>query len=252
QQITSIINRRQEMFTHVRVKTLVLGFIALALSAATALAGIIITENRPVASFSAIDIRGGFTVYLNQGETESLKLEGDKDALANIVTEVGSGRLVVKRKKGIRLFSWHKDDITVHLTFKELKKIDLSGSNKLAGQKPLVFKDLGIDISGSGEVLLDLEAAKLELSISGSGDITLKGKATSFESSISGSGDIHCFDLKANKVSISISGSGDAELNTIQELDISISGSGDVKYRGSPATVNQSVSGSGDIRKIGD
>jgi hypothetical protein len=232
-------------------RTLILAAALLPLLGVMASAGQTITENRPVGNFASIRASGGYTIYLTQDSTVSLKLEGEKDDVARVVTEVVNGALVIKHKSGIRLFSFDHDDVKVYIGFKDINAIELSGSNDLIGQKSLRFKDLGIEVSGSGDIDLDLQAAKVDADLSGSGDLSLKGSSDELIVDASGSSDIKCLDLKAKKVALSISGSGDAQLDVSGELKIEISGSGDVKYRGNPVKVNQSVSGSGDIEKIG-
>ncbi|HTY07803.1 MAG TPA: head GIN domain-containing protein [Candidatus Edwardsbacteria bacterium] len=234
----------------VRVKSSVLTAALLPLLAAAALAGQTASENRQVGAFTAIEASGGYTIYLSQDSTVSLRLEGDKDDLAKVITKVENGKLIIKHKPCIRLFSFDKDDISVYVGFKDIKSIELAGSNKVVGQKPLRFKDLKLDVSGSGDIAMDLQAATIDADLSGSGDLKLKGAADALIVDISGSGDIKCLDLKAKKVELSISGSGDAAVDAADELKVDVSGSGDVKYRGNPAKVNQSVSGSGDIKKV--
>lgn len=240
------------MRNHVRSKVLIFAALMMPLFALPTLAGETATETRPIGDFNGIGVSGGYTVYLSQDPTISLRLEGDKADLANITTEVVKGRLVIKHRKGIRLFSFHDRPVSVYVGFKDINSIDLSGSNKLIGQNQLRFKDLDIDISGSGDVQLDLEAVKVKAAVSGSGEIALKGKTDILFAEVSGSGDIKCLDLKAKKVELSISGSGEAKLDAAEELSISISGSGDVAYRGNPAKFSQRVSGSGEVRKIAE
>jgi hypothetical protein len=236
----------------VRSKVLILTALLVPLFGITALADEVAAETRQIGDFSGIEVSGGYTVHLSQDSAVSLRLEGDKADLADITTEVIKGRLVIKHKRGIRLFSFHDRPVSVYIGFKDINSIDLSGSNKLVGQNPLRFKDLNVDISGSGDVQLDLEALKVSADVSGSGEIALKGKVDVLIADVSGSGDIKCLDLKAKKIDLSISGSGDAKLDASEELSISISGSGDVTYRGNPGKVNQSVSGSGEITKVSD
>jgi hypothetical protein len=231
-------------------RSLILMSALLPLLAVAASADQPVTESRQIGDFSTIEASGGYTIYLSQDSTVSLRLEGDKNDLAKIVTKVENGKLIIKHKPGIRLFSFDRDDISVYIGFKDINSIEISSSNKVVGQKPLRFKDLAIDVSGSGEIVMDLQAAKVDADLSGSGNLRLKGAADALIVDVSGSGDIKCLDLKAKKVELSISGSGDAEVNAADELKVEVSGSGDVKYRGNPAKVSQSVSGSGSIRKI--
>jgi hypothetical protein len=238
------------MSTSIRARKQFIIILTLALSVIPAFAGTIVTENRQIGDFTGIEISGGYTVYLSQDPAVWLRLEGDKDDLAKIVTEVVSGKLVIKHRKSIRLFSFDHDNIKVYIGFKDITSLELSGSNDVTGQKPLRFKNLDIDVSGSGDISMDLQAAKVDADLSGSGDLSLRGAADELSIDVSGSSDIKCLDLKAKKVDLSISGSGDAQLDAADELSISISGSGDVTYRGNPAKVSQHVSGSGDIKKI--
>ncbi|MCU0606451.1 MAG: DUF2807 domain-containing protein [Candidatus Edwardsbacteria bacterium] len=234
----------------VRSRTLLLAPALFALLAAAASAGETISENRQIGDFSGIEVSGGYTIRLSQDSTVSLRLEGDKDDLAKIVTKVVDNKLVIKHKPGIRLFSFDRDDVTVHLGFRDIETIKLSGANKLTGQEPLRFRDLKIGISGSGEVLMDVDAAAIATEVSGSGEIELKGKADILAADVSGSGDIKCLGLKVKKAALEISGAGEARLDVSDELSVDISGSGEVTYRGNPAKVDQHVSGSGAIKKI--
>lgn len=238
------------MRTSVSPKAMALAVLMAPLTAITAMAGETITENRPIGDFSGIEVSGGYTVYLSQEPAVSLRLEGDKDDLAKIVTKVVDNKLIIKHKPGIRLFSFDKDDIAVYIGFKDIGSIELSGSNKIVGQKPLRFKELSLDLSGSGEVSMELQAAKVDADLSGSGEMKLKGTTDELAVDVSGSGDIACPGLKAKKVALSISGSGEAEIDVSEELKVDVSGSGDVRYRGNPAKVSQHVSGSGEITTV--
>lgn len=234
----------------VRSKALALAVLMSTLTALPALAGETVTETRQIGDFSGIEVSGGYTVYLSQEPAVSLRLEGNKDDLAKIVTKVVDNKLIIKHKPGIRLFSFDKGDIAVYIGFKDINSIELSGSNKVVGQNPLQFNVLALDISGSGEIVMELQAARVDADLSGSGEMKLKGTADELAVDVSGSGDITCPGLKARKVALSISGSGEAEVDVSDELKVDVSGSGDVRYRGNPAKVSQHVSGSGEITTV--
>jgi hypothetical protein len=234
----------------VRVRTLILAAALLPLLGVMAFAGQTVTENRPIGDFSAIEVSGGYTIYLTQDSTVSLRLEGDKNDLAKIVTKVVDNKLVIMRKPGIRLFSIDRDDVILHIGFKDITSLELSGANKMTGQEPLRFKDLEIVINGSGEISMDVDAVKIAAKISGSGTLELKGRADALLAEVSGSGDIKCLGLKAKKAALEISGAGEAQLDVSDELSVDISGSGEVAYRGNPSAVSRQVSGSVEIKKL--
>ena len=102
-------------------------------------------------------------------------------------------------------------------------------------------------ISGSGDLSLELEARSVIARISGSGGIAMSGRTESLETRISGSGGLSAFDLETGNASIRISGSGSCKVHVKDELDVHISGSGSVDYKGNPK-VNVSGSGSGSVQ----
>ncbi len=79
------------------------------------------TENRTVSDFQIIDSRGGYDIFLTQGEKESLRLEGEADDLAKIETEVKSGTLVIKRKNS----SWDTkyENVKIFISYIKLEEI---------------------------------------------------------------------------------------------------------------------------------
>lgn len=246
-------------------------------------------ETRNVDSFTKISFGFPGKLYLKQGSPQKVELEGDRDVLEEVETEVSGGRLRIG-KEG-KWFNWSNDDkITVYITVPNIEGVAVSGSGDIIGQSKFKTNDLQLNVSGSGSLSLDAEAnGEVDANVSGSGDMDLKGHFRSFESdvsgsgkvvlaatidgladfgisgsgkvqasgsadmvktNISGSGKVLAADLETNRCDIRISGSGDVEINVRNELDANISGSGSVSYRGNPKKVNSHASGSGKVRKM--
>jgi hypothetical protein len=247
-------------------------------------------EVRNVENFTKISFGFPGKLYLKQGSPQKVELEGDKDILEEVETEVDGGRLRIG-KEG-KWFKWDSDDakITVYITVPNIEAVSVSGSGDIIGESKIRTDDLNLNVSGSGSLSLDVEAnGDVEADVSGSGDMDLKGHFQSFESdvsgsgkvilsaiidntadfgisgsgrieasgsadnvktAISGSGKVLAANLETNRCDIRISGSGDVEINVKNELDANISGSGSVSYRGNPKKVNSHASGSGKVRKI--
>jgi Putative auto-transporter adhesin, head GIN domain len=246
-------------------------------------------ETRTVDTFTKISFGVSGKLYLTQGSPQKVEIEGSKEALSRVQTEVSGGRLKIKTEKSWT--NWHDEgQIKVYVTVKDIEAVDVSGSGDLVAQTVLTGKDFSFNVSGSGSLEAEVQASgDISTDVSGSGGANLKGKCNNFESSISGSGDVEInaimngnasFELsgsgkivatgRANTVKastsgsgevrganfqvdsceIDISGSGDVEINVKSSLDATISGSGSVSYKGDPAHVNSHASGSGHVRKM--
>ncbi len=188
-------------------------------------------EVRNVETFTRISFRTPGKLYLRQGSPQKIELQGKKDILKEIETEVSGGRLVIG-KEGNWGFNWGNDDdeITVYITVKDIAGISVSGSGDIIGDTKIIAGDLDLNVSGSGNMTIEAEASgEVEADVSGSGDLILKGKCREFNSDVSGSG----------KVNLTMNIGGEAEFG--------ISGSGKIEASGTAATVKTSISGSGKV-----
>ena len=204
------------------------------------------TRSFDVSSISGLDLSGSSDVILQRGQTQSLEIEMPADVFEDLELEVISGVLHVDLK-GCYVNGFTQN---IYLTITEpLSSIDVSGAATVLGEGSIeADSKLDIDISGSGEIDLDLMAQEIETNISGSGEVDLRGIASEHQLRVSGSGDLKAFDLKTEEYQINVSGSGFAEVFATESLDVKVSGSGDVIYRGNPASITTDISGSGSVR----
>lgn len=203
-------------------------------------------ETRNLKDFTKVSFGVSGNLYVNIGQQFSVVLEGDKDLLEDIITEVSNGRLVIKKE------NWHMNlnkKVDVYVTMPELTALGVSGSGRADVKDNVKTSDLNLSVSGSGKLYTSgIDVSKLDCSISGSGDIILgSGEAENGEFSISGSGNFTGENTKIGKADISISGSGSCICNVTENLKGSISGSGNVSYLGDPR-IDVRVSGSGKVR----
>ena len=214
--------------------------------------GNIVTIERSTDDYDAIAVSGWFNVILVDGQEGKLSIEGDENLLEYIKTEVKEGKLVIKVKKGYNLqpSSWKKDGgIYVTVPVESVNEVTLSGSGDIVGKKTISTSEFSTNMSGSGDITLDVESKTLSASMSGSGDINLSGTTEVFDVQISGSGDIEAYDLIADTVDASISGSADIKVTANKMLKARVSGSGDIHYRGDATKLDTKSSGSGDITR---
>jgi hypothetical protein len=210
--------------------------------------GIKKTEERNVNTFKNIEVSGDENVYISQGETASLRIEGDENLLPFIEVSQEGDKIYVRVRRGYNIQP--TGEMRVYAKAPVFRDIDVSGACNIIGESKISnTENLEMHVSGAGDIKMDLDAPGVKAEISGSGSIFLKGQTRDVTLGLSGAGHAHCFDLLAENTRVDISGAGDAEVYASVKLDAEVSGAGSVSYKGNAANVNQHVSGAGSVRK---
>lgn len=208
-------------------------------------------QQRQVSNFTGIEIGGSINAKVKLGNTESLRLEGDQEAINNLITEVKNGVLTIKPKT--KWNDWFKKfknaKITAYITAKKITSLGLGGSGSIDVEGTINSSSLSVAVSGSGNIKASASVTNFEGAISGSGGLSINGKARESEISISGSGTFSGKSFSVETVSAHVSGSGNVYIDVQKSIEAAISGSGNISYSGNP-TIQKSVSGSGGVRKI--
>jgi len=205
-----------------------------------------VKENRNVSGFTKVGFGISGDMYIKIGNEFKVTLEGDRNDLEDVITEVSGSRLVIKMDNWNMRF---REKVTVNITMPELEGLGVSGSGKAEITDAVKTDNLSLSVSGSGKLVTsEVVVSDLNCSISGSGNITVGGgNASNADISISGSGNYYGESARLESVDISISGSGNCVVNVTGSLKAGVSGSGDVTYIGNPK-VDARVSGSGKVR----
>jgi hypothetical protein len=205
-------------------------------------------ETRDVKDFTKVSFGVAGNLFIKIGPQFNLVIEGDKNILEKIETEVSGGRLIIKKENW--KMSFNDEKITVNITMPELEGLSVSGSGKAQIMDPVEADNLNLGVSGSGKLITsNLNVDNLDCGISGSGDIILGsgGSIDNGDISISGSGGFSGEEIEIDHLEISVSGSGNCICKVGDSLEASVSGSGNVTYIGNPK-VDARVSGSGHVR----
>jgi len=233
-----------------------------------------VRETRSVSTFTKIAFRVPGKLYLRQGSTQKVEIEGKKEFLQEIETTVEGNKLVIGKEGKWTDWNWSNDDrVNVYITVKDIEALSVGGSGDLIAETKLTAANLDLSVSGSGSLKAEVDVTgSLEADVSGSGDLEVRGKCRAYDSDVSGSGsvtlalnitDVADFGVSgsgkieasgtASTVKVSISGSGkvlaaNLETNT---CDVRISGSGDVEINVKEA-LDANISGSGSVSYKGD
>lgn len=221
-----------------------------ATAASTTGSGRSATETRSVADFQAVSLTGSMDLVVRQGATQQLQVQGDDNLLPLLETVVESGKqgptLQVRWRRGESINLRNKVVVTVVVP--RLTGVSSAGSSDIRIE-PFKTPAMQLSLAGSGDAMLDnLSADELGVRISGSGNVKGSGNSGKVSVNIAGSGDVKLNELRADDVHVSIAGSGNAAVQANKTLDVHIAGSGDVSYVGN-ATLKSKVAGSGSVSR---
>lgn len=208
--------------------------------------GNVSTEQRTISNATKIKVLGSMDVYLTEGPT-AVRVEAEDNVIRYIITEVEDGWLEVKTRDHINLVT--HAPVKVYISTPTINGISIAGSGNVMSDTRLKSDEkVGLRVSGSGDITLQVNAPGIDANIAGSGDINVSGETRDVKVKIAGSGNYKGGELKAENANVDIAGSGDAEIFADVRLSAKIIGSGNVAYKGN-AEVNKKVVGSGDVSK---
>ena len=227
------------------IKILFLVLLVCVVSANTSFA-----QERAVSNFNGVAISGSIKTIIQIGNKESLRFEGDQEAINELITEVKGGVLIIRTKN--KWGEWNKkfrnSRITAYITAKKLTSLTMSGSGSIDVQGQINSTELAATVSGSGIIRASANVKSLSAVVSGSGNVSIQGKANDANITVGGSGNFRGTELRAETASTTVSGSGSIYISAHKKLNAVVSGSGNVHYTGDPQ-VEKTVSGSGGVRK---
>jgi hypothetical protein len=209
--------------------------------------GNVVKETRDIDGFTGVQLSSGIDVLLSEGDVFEVVVEADENLMDVIETELKGSVLVVGTERGVNIRRAKAKK--VHVTLPRLESLKISSAGDCDGTDLFHCEDLRIDVSSAGDLLLEVEARRIDLDISSSGDVKLAGEAEEFNASLSSAGDLHAFDLVAGKVEVSVSSAGDARVHATDEISMSASSAGDIYYTGDAEVIRSSKSSAGSIIK---
>lgn len=207
--------------------------------------GNITTQNINTGSYDEIKAVGSMDIHLMNGSEGKITVTTDENLHEYLEIEENNGVLTIKTKQNYYLKS--KKGIHVNVPVSDLSAIQLVGSGDIDTKDTIKADQIKIDVTGSGDVSINLQALQVVSTVTGSGEITLEGSTEQLDVTVTGSGDFNGFGLTSKSTEVRVNGSGDAEVVATDNIKARVSGSGDIIYKGNPEKSDTKASGSGDI-----
>jgi hypothetical protein len=242
--------------------------------------GDVISQERAIPRFTAVESRGSFTVNIFQDssiKTQSVTISAQENIIELIQTTISGQSLIIDTDECYTT----NEEVTITIRTPALSQIVLIGSGDIILQDtvrkseiefivdgsgtisttpsfPIIAStNCTVRLKGSGAMELDFKTtAIVNTSIDGSGTIILRGEAAKNNLNISGSGNIKAFNLPVLTSTAEVIGSGIIELTATDTrtpstatVNARLSGSGQILIKGN-ATIKSNISGSGKIERV--
>lgn len=230
--------------------------------------GAIEKQDRDVKDFKGIDLKAAANVFVKQGATYKVTVEGQKNILDVVETVVENNILLIKHKDGAWSMSY--DKLNVYIETPSVSSLEISGSGDMMVESAFTSDDFTIELSGSGNIKMpnglttkNLKASiggsgdinigsstttELEANIHGSGNFNIKGSGDKAKFEVTGSGDINANEFITKSTEAHTTGSGNIKCHATEKLDAHVTGSGDIDCKGNPPSVQSKATGSGEIK----
>lgn len=188
--------------------------------------GVVKSESRPVAGFTAVSLGCLGKVTVKRTGREALTITAEENLLPLLVARVSARTLLLNATSGVELEPTRPLEFTVEVASLE-----------------------GLSLTGAGSIeAAGIEGSRLAVTLSGAGSVTAGGAVDSLEVTLSGVGSFLGEGLKAKQATVRNSGVGSVAVAASDRLEAYVSGVGSIDYLGSPQ-LHQSVSGIGKVRK---
>lgn len=184
---------------------------------------------RTLQPFTAIDSKGAYSIVVEAGKTQSVKLSGTDKFIGNLVTEVVNGELKI----------YHRDGGTKNA----------NGDPRIIITVPSLVKFIG---EGAGETMLkNMAGERLDVSYQGAGRFAAQGKVKLLRLKAQGVGEVDTKELDTERADVNFNGIGNVQVMARDTLNAVVNGMGNLTYYGKPRHLNKTVNGIGNV-KAGD
>ncbi len=210
-----------------------------------------VSINEDLADFTEIDVEAAGPIFLVQGDTHAIQIDGPKSIVDNITFEVRNGVLLIKHSGNIWDWVTERDYPTITITFENLTRFVFEGGSELVAND-LHTDSLSIVMKGGASLdMLNLNVKTLDMVAEGGTDIEISGVAETQKLDFSGGTNFDAEDLRSASVSLHIEGAVSATVWATETLDLDLSGAYDVKYYGNPS-LTQDIQGVGNVQGLGE
>lgn len=206
----------------------------------------ILTETIDIDDVTELSINGIIDLRLSQGDSPSLEIQGEQDAIDGLEINTSGKRLTITYEPESNFFLNIKTPRVI-LTLADLTELQFDGVGNFVMDNDFKVENLKIRGSGIGNIELSLDAQSIGARFDMMGKVKLTGSVESMNIINDGIGQIDAGQMIAQNLSLTSSGIGKVGVHCENELEIFMNGIGSVTYSGNPTITKREINGIGKV-----
>lgn len=217
----------------------------------------IISEERNVADFDAIDVNGRFKITLFESNQPKVTIVAADEFISTIETTVKNKQLKinmmdVSKNENKNFFEKIKTKyndylshqiIEIHIGVNNLKQFIATGLTSFESSTMLNSSTFYIKASNAAKGELDVNVSnKLTVELSGASKLELEGNTNQLQVDAVGASNLEADDLTSIDATVKQSGASRVEIKATESIDVNLSGATKLVCTGSPKSIKQNAS----------
>ena len=194
---------------------------------------VLIEEVRQVATFNKVINRTCANIEIGLGASQNVTVRAPENLINYFTTTIRGDSLIFDLVDTVCVR--HRNVVDLVVTVPEIVYIQNRGAGDIRGLTNIEGNVLDLDLSGAGNINLELGLDSLYYHGQGVGTTTLTGQVRSQKVDMTGVGNYRAFEMVSQNCDISLTGIARAEVHAQETLNVVITGAGRVFYKGDPA-----------------
>ncbi len=203
------------------------------------------------ASFSAITVTDGITLYLTDGNEESLAVSFSEEKYeSRFKTVVEDGTLKITfNNDGINWNDNRKRKLKAYVSFKTLNKLTASGGSDVILTAPIKVSDLDLKFTSGTRLTGKINASNISISQNSGSEIIISGEAQKITVEATSGASFKGYDFNVDYCSARATSGAAIRVSINKELEAKANSGGAIHYKGSGVIKDVNVNSGGVVKK---
>jgi hypothetical protein len=201
--------------------------------------------------FSAITVSDGISLYLTQGNEESIAVSASEEKyMERFKTIVENGTLkIYYDNSGINWISSGKRKLKAYVSFKSIDKIHASSGADVILKSTVSVNKLQCTLTSGSRFTGQVDIGEMEVSQNSGSEIEISGKTDKLQVDVSSGALFKGYDMAVDFCQAKASSGGGVRITVNKELNAKANSGGGIRYKGNAVVKDLSVDSGGVVKK---